>query len=149
MELFQNKQEFGIAFVFILRMWLHLLDITYTVLHVLIIGFNLVGWIWRATRRWHLYCVLLTAASWLLLGIWYGIGYCPLTEWQWRVKSQLGETDLPNSFIKYQIDKLTGIDAAPLWIDTVTAVSFGIVFVISIYLNFFKKSAANRSPENM
>jgi Protein of Unknown function (DUF2784). len=120
-------------------MWLYWLDMTYTLLHVLIIGFNLIGWIWLATRRWHLYCVLLTAASWLLLGIWYGIGYCPLTEWQWQVKTQLGETGLPNSFIKYQVDKLTGLDTNSGWIDTLTAVSFGIVFVISIYLNFFKK----------
>jgi len=116
--------------------WLPILDSFYTLLHLLIIGFNLLGWIWPATRRWHVYGVLLTAASWLVLGIWYGIGYCPITDWQWDVKTRLGERDLPNSFIKYQVDKLTGIDSNPRWIDTITAVSFGIVFFIALYLNF-------------
>ncbi len=120
-------------------MWLHLLDAFYTLLHLLVIGFNLLGWIWRATRRWHLYSVLLTAASWLVLGIWYGIGYCPITDWHWAVKARLGEEDLPNSFIKYSVDKLAGIDSDPAWIDTVTAVSFGAVFLIALCLNFFWK----------
>lgn len=119
-------------------MWLHLLDLFYTLLHLLIIGFNLLGWIWRATRRWHLYSVLLTAGSWLLLGIWYGIGYCPITDWQWNVKTRLGERDLPNSFVKYQLDKLTYLDINPTWIDIGTAISFAIVFLITLYLNFLK-----------
>ena len=122
--------------------WLPILDSFYTLLHLLIIGFNLLGWIWPATRRWHLYGVLLTAASWLVLGIWYGIGYCPITDWQWEVKTQLGERDLPNSFIKYQVDKLMVTDSNPTWIDTLTAVSFGIVFFIALYLNF------RRSPRH-
>ena len=86
--------------------------------------------------------MLLTAASWLVLGIWYGIGYCPITDWQWEVKTQLGERDLPNSFIKYQVDKLMVTDSNPTWIDTLTAVSFGIVFFIALYLNF------RRSPRH-
>ncbi len=116
-------------------MWLHLLDIFYTLLHLLIIGFNLFGWIWPATRRLHLYGVLLTAASWLILGMWYGIGYCPITDWQWQVKAQLGEQPLPNSFIKYMVDKLTGNDTDPAMIDTVTAISFAVVFLLAIRLN--------------
>lgn len=120
-------------------MWLPVLDVFYTLLHLLIIGFNLFGWIWPATRRLHLYSLLLTAASWLLLGIWYGIGYCPITDWQWAVKTRLGERDLPNSFIKYQVDKLTGIDSNPAWIDTITAVCFGAACFAAIYVNWIGK----------
>lgn len=120
-------------------MWLNLVDHFLTALHLLIIGLNLFGWIWPATRRLHLWCVLLTAASWLGLGIWFGIGYCPLTDWQWQVKSKLGETDLPNSFIKYWIDKVVGIDADAGTIDVVTAISFAIVFLLAIYYNILKK----------
>lgn len=125
-------------------MWLPILDSFYTLLHLLIIGFNLVGWAWPATRRWHLYGVLLTAASWFLLGIWYGIGYCPITDWQWEVKTRLGEHNLPNSFIKYQLDKLMGIESDPVWIDTITAVSFGVVFFVALYLNFRKTPMRSR-----
>ena len=120
-------------------MWLYLLDHFLTALHLLIIGFNLLGWIWPVTRRLHLWCVLLTAASWLGLGIWFGIGYCPLTDWQWQVKSKLGETDLPNSFIKYWVDKVAGIDADPVLIDVITAIAFAIVFLLAIYHNILKK----------
>ncbi|GAB3217835.1 hypothetical protein GCM10027454_02790 [Algoriphagus aestuariicola] len=81
----------------------------------------------------------MTAASWLGLGIWFGIGYCPLTDWQWQVKSKLGETDLPNSFIKYWIDRMAGIDADPVTIDVATAISFALVFLIAIYHNILKK----------
>ncbi|WP_090970969.1 DUF2784 domain-containing protein [Parapedobacter composti] len=117
---------------------LKLLDVFYTLLHLLIIGFNLTGWVWQATRRLHLYSVLATAGSWLLLGIWYGIGYCPITDWQWQVKAKLGERDLPNSFIKYQVDKLTGADVDAAVIDTTTAVSFAAVALISFYLNIVR-----------
>lgn len=84
------------------------LDWFFTALHLIIIGFNLVGWIWRKTRALHFVFVLLTAGSWLILGIWFGLGYCPITDWQWQLKEKLGETNLPNSFIKYFVDKVTG-----------------------------------------
>src|SRR5450756_437447 len=78
---------------------LRLLDIFLTFFHLIIIGFILFGWIWPATRKMHFICVLATAASWLLLGLWFGVGYCPVTDWQWQVKAKLGEHDLPASFI--------------------------------------------------
>jgi len=118
--------------------WLRLLDVFFTILHLLIIGFNLLGWLWKSTRRLHLYSVLLTAGSWLLLGIWFGIGYCPITDWQWQVKNRLGEQNLPNSFIKYYADKLTGLDIAAGVIDGVTAVSFAAVTLLAVYLNWFR-----------
>ncbi|MGK6349971.1 DUF2784 domain-containing protein [Parapedobacter sp. DT-150] len=117
---------------------LRLLDVFFSLLHLVIIGFNLLGWIWPSTRRLHLYSVLLTAASWLLLGIWFGIGYCPITDWQWQVKAELGEENLPNSFIKYQADHLTGADISASTIDMVTAVSFAAVALLSVYLNIIR-----------
>ncbi len=83
---------------------LALLDVLFTLLHLLIIGFNLFGWIWPATRKLHLWCAGATAFSWLILGIWFGLGYCPITDYQWQIKEKLGEQNLPNSFIKYYAD---------------------------------------------
>ncbi|WP_257670400.1 DUF2784 domain-containing protein [Parapedobacter tibetensis] len=119
--------------------WLKILDGCFTLLHLLIIGFNLLGWIWKTTRRLHLYSVLVTAGSWLLLGIWYGIGYCPITDWQWQVKTKLGEQNLPNSFVKYQLDKLTGANIDSSLVDLITAISFAIVTLLSIYLNIINR----------
>ena len=117
-------------------MSLLLQDTLYTILHLVIIGFNLFGWIWRRTRRAHLVLVILTALSWFVLGIWYGMGYCPITDWQWDVKRRLGERDLPNSFIKYFADRITGADIDASIVDGATVICFLLVFVISIYLNF-------------
>ena len=126
---------------------LALQDLLYTGLHLVIIGFNLLGWIWPATRKLHFLCVLLTAASWLLLGLWYGIGYCPITDWQWQVKEKLGEQDLPASFIKYYADKLSGRDVPATLVDLVTAGSFALAAGLSVYVNFFRR-AGRKSKES-
>lgn len=110
---------------------MYLLDFLLTLLHLLIIGFNLFGWIWQSTRKLHFYLMMATIFSWVVLGFWFGFGYCPVTDWQWQVKAKLGERDLPNSFIKYFADKLTGMDISSTLIDTATAVSFGLVIIVS------------------
>ena len=117
----------------------YVLDIVFIIFHLLVVGFNLLGWIWRSTRKLHFIVVLLTAGSWLLLGIWYGLGYCPLTDWHWQIKEHLGETNLPNSFIKYFADKVTGQDLSSSFIDTVTSICFAIAAGLSVYFNFFYK----------
>lgn len=115
---------------------LQFLDILLTIVHLAIIGFNLFGWIPRATRKAHFISILLTAASWFLLGIWFGAGYCPFTDWQWRVKEKLGEQNLPDNFIEYFAEKVTGNDLDAQLINGVIAVSFTIASLLSIYVNF-------------
>lgn len=117
---------------------LQFLNILLTLAHLLVIGFNLLGWIWKSTRKLHLILAGVTLACWLLLGIWYGIGYCPLTDWQWHVKESLGERNLPASFIKYAADKITGHNISALLIDYITGITFGLAIVASVYMNFFK-----------
>ena len=119
---------------------LHFLDIFLTFFHFLIIGFSLFGWITPITRKAHFICTISIAASWFLLGIWFGIGYCPVTDWQWDVKTKLGEQNLPSSFIKYFADKITGKDISSFYIDIITAVSFAIAVLLSVYVNFLKKA---------
>lgn len=118
---------------------LRLLDVFLTFVHLAIIGFNLFGWIWPATRKAHFICIMATAVSWFLLGIWFGMGYCPVTDWQWRVKEQLGEHDLPASFIKYYADKISGKNISSSLVDFVTAISFAVAAFLSVYVNFIKK----------
>jgi uncharacterized protein DUF2784 len=128
---------------------LKFLDILLTLAHFAIIGFNLFAWIWPKTRRAHLIVVAATAFSWFVLGIWFGWGYCPITQWQWNVKEKLGETNLPNSFIKYYADKISGKDVNPSLVDMVTLVTLLVVIVLTIYLNFFKRKTniLPRSPK--
>jgi hypothetical protein len=96
---------------------LQILDVFFTLLHLVIILFNLFGWLFAKVLKYHLLFALLTLACWFLLGIWYGIGYCPITDWQWQIKEQMGETGLPDSFIKYYLDKITGKDVNAILVD--------------------------------
>lgn len=114
-----------------------ILDYFLTILHLVIIGLNLFAWIWPKTRKLHLYIVGITLFCWLVLGIWYGLGYCPITDWQWQVKTKLGETNLPNSFVKYHLDGLTGKNIPDTTVDIITLGSFLIAIICSVKVNFF------------
>jgi hypothetical protein len=104
-------------------------------LHITIIIFNLFGWMWRKTRRANLILLFLTAFSWLGLGYWYGWGYCPITEWHWRIKMELGHQNIPDSYIKLLLDKLSGKDLNPRSVDFFTVIAFGAAFLASIFTN--------------
>src|SRR5215213_6174706 len=112
---------------------LRLLDIILTLAHLALIFFNLFAWIFPRLRRTHLITVAATAGSWFILGIWFGTGYCPITDWQWRVKEKLGETNLPASFVKYMADKLTGQNFEPAFIDGITLGCFVMAIILAIY----------------
>lgn len=115
------------------------LDIFFVVFHSTLIVFNLFGWIWKRTRRLNLITLLLTGASWFILGIFYGIGFCPLTDWHWQVLEKLGRTGLPDSYIAYLIQRLTGLTPNGEWVDVLTAGLYFLALAISFYMNFFRK----------
>ncbi len=119
------------------NLYLHLIDYFFVVFHTLLIFFNLTGWIWKQTRKLHLVTVLLTGGSWLILGLFYGLGYCPLTDWHFTVLVKLGAHDLPLSYIQYLIERLTGADLSAQLIDIATLVGYLLVLALSIYFNFF------------
>jgi len=123
-------------------MGLKALDLFLTLLHFVIILFNLFDWIWTPLRKAHLICVAITAGCWFILGIWFGIGYCPVTDWEWHVKTQLGETNLPDSFIKYYADKISGTSVSESLISVAIAVCFGAAALLSVYFNFFARKRA-------
>lgn len=112
------------------------LDYFFVIFHFSLIFFNLTGWIWRKARRIHLYLISATIFSWVGLGVFYGWGYCPCTHWHWLVKRELGESNLPASYIKYYLDQIFGFGWEPFTVDILVA-GLGIgVFVISVVLNY-------------
>ena len=115
---------------------LHFIDLVLTLVHIIIIVFNLFGWIFPATRKAHFICIILTAFCWFILGIWFGWGYCPVTDWQWSVKERLGETNLPASFITYYVNKITGMQLSDSLVNIFTVVLFLAATMLSVYYNF-------------
>ncbi|MFO7655949.1 MAG: DUF2784 family protein [Bacteroidales bacterium] len=110
-------------------------DIFFIVLHTAIIFFNLFGWMHRKTRKANLILLLLTGASWFLLGLFYGIGYCPFTEWHFRVLEHLGQHNLPSSYIKYLADRILRVDANAIIVDILTMAGYTVALIASVALN--------------
>lgn len=114
----------------------HFLDIFFVVLHTSIIIFSLTGWIWKKSRKINLIILLVIGCSWLFLGMIVGVpGYCPLTDWHFTVLEKIGRTNLPNSYVKYLADRLTGKNFNPTLVDSITLFSYIMSLIISLVLN--------------
>ncbi|MFW6129296.1 MAG: DUF2784 family protein [Candidatus Aminicenantaceae bacterium] len=111
------------------------LNVFFFVFHSSLIVFNLFGWIWKKTRKANLVVILLTAFSWFFLGIWYGYGYCPSTDWHWQVRMKLGYFYMPDSYTKFLVDSFTGWDVKAEVIDIFTLILLILALAASIYTN--------------
>jgi len=126
-----------------------LLDILFVVFHTSLTLFNLFGWIWKKTRLANMITLALTGASWLFLGLIVGmLGYCPLTDWHFDILEKLGKTDLPTSYIKYLVDRLTGLDVNQVIVDKATLYVFIAALAISLFLNIkdFRRRKMDKLP---
>jgi len=111
------------------------LDKFFFVFHSTLIVFNLLGWIWKKTRLANLIVILLTFFSWFILGIWYGFGYCPSTDWHWLVRKKMGYYDLPSTYTKFLIDSLTGWDVNPELVNILTVLLLALALFASVWTN--------------
>ncbi len=112
------------------------LDIVFLVFHSLLIFFILTGWGWTKSRRLHFLVLVLTFFSWLGLGFFYGIGYCPCTDWHWQIKRALGQTELPQSYVKYYLDRMTGSNWNPRLVDASVVLVALVALGVSVWLNW-------------
>ncbi|MFO7789394.1 MAG: DUF2784 domain-containing protein [Bacteroidota bacterium] len=121
---------------------LHIADIFFVIFHSAITIFNVFGWIWKKTRKLNLITLVLTGASWFILGIFYTFGYCPLTDWHFQVLRKLNHADLPSSYIKYLIERVTSFSPGAELVDTTTLVVFFVALVFSVYFNIRDRKRA-------
>src|SRR5688572_23205031 len=117
------------------QLFYRIADVFFYIFHIGLIFFNLFGWIPRSWRKLNLIALSLTAFSWFILGIFYGFGYCFLTDWHWQVREQLGYSNESNSYIHFLIKELTNISLDESLVDTFTAIFFFVAFALSIYVN--------------
>ncbi len=111
------------------------LDKFFFIFHSVLIVFSLFGWFWKKTRLANLVVLSLTGFSWFFLGIWYGFGFCPSTDWHWQVRMKLGHDNMPQSYIKFLMDSLTGLDVNSTLVDMGTLVFFLLALFASIVTN--------------
>jgi hypothetical protein len=128
-----------------LNFWHHLrnpenvnafLDYFLTLFHSAIVLFVLTGWIFKSTRKAHIIAIGLILIAWLGIGWYKGvIGYCPLTDWHWDIKRDLGERNISSSFIEYMLEKITGLDLNRKLVDVGTAVGLILSVLVAGYVN--------------
>jgi hypothetical protein len=111
------------------------LDWAFLVGHTALIFFNLFGWAWGKTLRLNLLSIFLTAGSWIAFAPWYGLGYCPCTDWHWQVKEALGQTDLPNNYLTYLFEAWTGVVVSDEFASRLAWAALAPALALSLYLN--------------
>lgn len=112
-----------------------LLNLFFFAFHSGLILFNLFGWIWRQTRLLNLFVIILTFGSWFILGLWYGYGYCPFTDWHWQVREKLGYFDHPPSYTAFLIREMTGLELNDQIVNSLTLTLLLLAFLASVALN--------------
>jgi Protein of Unknown function (DUF2784) len=122
-----------------------ILNFGFFTLHSAWILFNCLGWVWRKTRVWHLVTVSLTALSWFGLGVWYGWGYCPCTDWHWQVRARLGYHD-PPSYIQLLIRQLIRVDTGPILANALAVGTLTVVAAIGVVLSIRDRRLAASAP---
>jgi|SRR5690606_12372607 len=115
--------------------WYKLANIFFFVFHITLIVFNLFGWIPRRLRRWNLLTLMLTAFSWFVLGIFFGFGYCFLTDWHWQVRQHLGYHTSSHSYIHFLLVTIFPVDISEAVVDRLTAILFFAALAISVWVN--------------
>jgi hypothetical protein len=113
----------------------HFLDIFFVVFHLVVIVFNLFGWIFRPLRKWNLALLTLTGLSWLVLGFFYGYGYCPLTDWHWNVLAHLGNPPVETSYTQYLVNRTFGLEVTSRMADQATLVCYLAALALSAWVN--------------
>ena len=103
-------------------------------IHISLVLFVLFGAFHKPWVKAHFYCIVLIWLSWLVLGAYVGtLGYCPLTQWHWQIKENMGEYNLPPSYIEYVYTYFTGKDIEDKVMSNIIA---GVMLLVTIFSSF-------------
>jgi len=128
--------------------FLHMLNITFFVVHSALILFNLIGWKFSQTRRLHLACVAATLFSWIVMGWFRGFGYCLCTDWHFQIRRELKLPVVGHTYLQLLTEVWLGISITRLTSDLLTAGGLLIVLVITLYVWIRPLRPSPRPPES-
>jgi len=112
-----------------------LLNGLFHVFHIVIVIFLMTGWIFPQLRLAHLALILLTLASWFILGRWLGKGYCPVSDWHWKIMGTLGEGRPSGTYIHLLLQRITGRELDSSAVDRAVVYWTLVLAAISIVVN--------------
>jgi hypothetical protein len=115
-------------------MMLVFLDYFFLWFHTFLILVNVFGWIWSKTRRLQIVVLGLTLFSWIVMGYFYGWGYCLLTDWHWDVLTELGNRPVQSVYVQYLVNRWYGWEISRLLSDvlTITGLLVGLIGAASM-----------------
>jgi hypothetical protein len=102
------------------------LNTAFFVFHTTLLVFNLTGWAWKRTRRLHALALAVTLFSWLVLGAWFGWGYCVCTDWHWQVRRAMGIRDPEGSYTQFLVRAATGSESDRVAMDWITGMALAL-----------------------
>ncbi|SMF71407.1 DUF2784 family protein [Pseudobacteriovorax antillogorgiicola] len=103
--------------------------------HIAVILTNCLFWAFKGwPRKLFLASFSLTIISWLGFGIYYGLGYCFLTDIHWQILRESGDTNLPPSYIHFILERWFEIYISRSKVDLMVGLVFG--FLALIYIGF-------------
>jgi hypothetical protein len=114
---------------------LQALNVFFLVFHSALIAFNVAGWAWRPTRRWNLLTLALTAISWFIMGLWFGVGYCVCTDWHMQVRRAMGIHDPESSYVQFLFSHIIGLQIRTESVNLLCGVVFGLAVLLSVSFN--------------
>ena len=120
------------------------MDILMHMSHIFLMLFILFAWFVSRWRVAHILVSLLTGLSWMLFVQSKGFGYCVLTDLHWQILRKLGETNLPETYLQYLYERLTGLSLQKRtgFIITLSCLSFSLI--LSTTLTFKKYLGTNK-----
>lgn len=114
------------------------LNLVLHIIHLSIIGFFLFAWFLPEYRVLHLILSFSIFFSWFGLGLFYGFGYCLVTDIQWKLKKESGYDPETPYYIKYIVDKATGANINSKLSNMVTTYTFFVISILSIVLFYIQ-----------
>ena len=118
------------------RYFLKTLNIALHGVHLGLIAFSLLGWMFCQTRLLNLIALGLILFSWYglgpLLGKAHAWGYCLITDIQWKVRRELGLNSRRGGYMKYLADNLFGGDFDESRIDKWSVAVILACFLLSL-----------------
>jgi len=117
-------------------MWLlYLGDGFFWLFHTVLIFFNLFGWAHRRLRPWNLATLGLTLVSWLVMGLWYGVGYCVCTDAHFTIRREMGIRDNGESYLQLLVEKISGWNPPVDLVNNVAGICMASAVILSIGTN--------------
>lgn len=120
------------------------LDAFFMISHFALIVFVVLGWIWKSTRIWNLFAILVILFSWFFLGMFQGIGYCLITDWHWWVLEKLNKPGLTDSYLNYFIYTFTGLRISPQLVENMSYVGLFMALIVSLNVNIRDRKKQQR-----